>query len=329
MAILKNELFLENFKPNVYTKGHVLFQSSEDFRIKDISGAIYIETRGKTSTRNNQIGKITIDNPGVIYKNELKMISFSFKLPENHISSYSGKNVNLKYKCEIRIAPRESDVQVLDQNLFEKVKSYVTSDYSVKCKAYFDVDKPKGKYQVIERKSIFKLEMNFVIIGLSILIMGLAYLMLIPELNPISIFIGLVLSGVLTYAMKTYAEKIWGPVTFKNINDQDSFICQVRKSRKFNLKNQEIYYEIKERVVDDRGTSSSVYISELFTSKRIKISDNSGSKNISFDYPQMQGLESLQHHNTSIIWDMHLKGKFLGISFIYAQEFVKKITASY
>jgi hypothetical protein len=103
----------------------------------------------------------------------------------------------------------------------------------------------------------------------------------------------------------------------ETLKDEDAFICKILKTRKFNLMSPYIYYEIIEKVIDKRGTSSSTYTETLFTSERQKLQNFKSSPELKFSYPKKNGLNSFKYGDASIFWQMKLEGNYMGLTLKY------------
>ena len=149
------------------------------------------------------------------------------------------------------------------------------------------------------------------------------YLFYIPEYTPPYLIPGVLIVALMQFLTTKYIESILGDVTMQTVRTEDGFLCKLKKTGNFNLTNQKVYYEIIEKVVDDRGTSSSTYKEVIYTSEVQQLPDFKDNSNLTFYYPNREGLFSTEWEDASIIWTMNLQGLTLfGIGLTYHQEFV-------
>jgi hypothetical protein len=121
-----------------------------------------------------------------------------------------------------------------------------------------------------------------------------------------------------------YVESALGKVTMETLQDEEAFLCTIKKTKNFNLANQYLYYRIIEKVVDDRGTSSSTYTSTLYTSEKKKLTNHRDYAQLKFEYPTSRNWHSneLEIGGVEIYWEMHLVGTtYLGFVLKYTTGF--------
>ena len=140
--------------------GYLMLQSTETIDINNIKGVIYFESRGRMSGRKNSVLAFNIHGHKRITRNEGYKIPFTFKLSDNKVDSYKGRNVSFSYNCEVQINVSDTDISKLDRSLFSRVKSFVTSDNSINESKYFNSESSNSVYQIVETTTDFDLGVN-------------------------------------------------------------------------------------------------------------------------------------------------------------------------
>lgn len=321
-AVLEKEIVLESSTNNYDISGYLYVKSSETIDIDVIGGIVYFEARGRMASMKREHLKFRISDRKTLEANVPYKIPFSFTLDNVAIGTYKGKNVDFTYRCEARIHIEDDDIGKVDRSFFSKVKSFVTSDDSLKDSAYFYVGDTTSTYQVEEATRTLNFKTNIVIsIIIAVLFAGI-YLFLIPEYNIGYIALGLVILILILIVTKMYMKNALGDVTMETLPDEDAFLCTIKKTRKFNLANQYLYYKIVEEVVDDRGTSSSTYRSTLHTSEKKKLANHRGHTELKFTYPTSYNWHSNELGDVEIYWEMYLVGTtYLGFTLKYTSMF--------
>ena len=321
-AILEKDIIIERVTDNFNVSGYLSITSSETIDVDMIDGGVFLEARGRMSSQKSLHTSFTISGDRTLQARERYKIPFSFNLYDVTIGTYKGKNVDFTYKCEARIHVEDDDIGKVDRSFFSKVKSFVTSDDSLKVSSYFHVEDRTSTYQVVETKTTLDFRTNLIMSLIIAILFAGTYLFLIPELNGFYAIIGLLSLIVLIISAKLYTENALGDVTMETLRDEDAFLCTIKKSKNFNLANQYLYYQVIEKVVDDRGTSSSTYRSILYTSGKKKMSNHREHAQLKFSYPNTRNWHSNDFGDTSIYWVMHLKGtSYLGFVLKYECEF--------
>ena len=327
-SVLKTDIIIPENQQGREISGHILVKSNETIGLDFIEGSVYFESRGRMSGERIEISTFNILKQKQILKNETYEFPFTFSL-DNKYNSYKGKNVSLSYNFKVKISVNNDDYDKLDRSFFSKAVSFITSDKSLKIEKQFQVNSEDSKYQIVEEKLKFKLTNNLVL-GLLILFSiagSIMYYLRDKEFNALYIVGGVVTVILLNYLMKRYINELLGEVTLKTLKDDgEYFLCSISKKRRFNLVNQKVFFEIIERVVDKRGTSSSTYTEILYTSPKQAVSGLSTGQNIRFKYPNKKGLETMVFGDVEILWRMNLEGQFYyGLVLKYEVYFVMSI----
>ncbi len=303
-------------KANEYD-GVLTIHSKEQLIIDHIDGIVYLEARGRMSSTKKQIISFKIDTRKNIMQNESYEVPFSFVLPDSDLETYSGKNVTISYSCEAKIYVNEEDLEKLDRGLATRLKSFFTSDYSTKVSGYFNKFNIQEQYKVGERHRDFKLAFNGMSLLYSILIIGALYLLgmytLHFEFNVAHIFLSLIAIAILSFIQFSIKKRKIGGITLTTVNLNDGFICNVKPARNFSLRKAKIHYQIIEKVVDRRGTSSTTYTETIYKSPVYPLKSK-GSSEVEFKFPENKRLGSMKFEDASLYWEIVIQGMHSGIS---------------
>lgn len=318
----EKELILEDIGEDGILKGHLKLNVSDTIAIDRITATIYIEAKGRMASQKDVLMTIIVNSPTLIDAFQDCKIPFEIDISNFRINSYKGQNMSLLYKCELKIDIDEEDLEKIDRSIFTKVKSFVTNDRSFKLSDYFEVKNTCKPYEIVEDYNTFKMQFNIqlaIIMGLIIGVIYVALTKVFETLHFAYIIPFIILSSI---AINKIIGLIIGKITLATFKDKDSFLCSVQKTKLFAPKNQCIYYEINEKVVDKRGTSTSTLIENLFTSEKKSISDYKESNKILFEFPVQLGLHSTTYADASIIWQMTIEGTYLfNIKIKYKSDF--------
>lgn len=316
--IVFNEVDTKNTKT-----GYLSIKSTESLHIDRIKGHVFFEVRGRMTGEKKSIVSVKIDNPPIIKKNEVYEVPFTIELPDDLRTPYKGTNVKMSYSLQVQVFVNDNDMDKLDKSTFSKLKSFLTSDDSLKFTEYFEIKSLLKKgYKVEEVKSIFKIEPNLMIGIFLVILFGGIYFLFLQSFSSFYIFLGLFAVAVLTFLITRYIGSTLGEVSMEALNDDDVFLCKIRKTRKFNLTQQECYYEVIEKVVDKRGTSSSTYTEILHTSSFKELRKFKRTADLKFNYPIGLNLHSFKYKDVAVMWKMNLEGRYLGLKLKYKCEFM-------
>lgn len=320
-AIIEKEIFINQVNNNENTSGYLIIKSSETITLDRIIGVVFLEARGRMSSYKDKMLSFEITNKKALTKNESYKIPFTFNSSVFEINSYKGRNVSFSYSIEAQIHVNNKDLEKIEQSIFSKVKSFVTSDDTIKISEYFKIENSNNNYQVVEAKTDFNIQPNLGIGLFTLLIFGSIYAYLIPEFNPWFIILGIASTILIAYLITKYIGSSLGTISMKTLKGENAFICKILKTKKFNLIKPSLYYVIIEKVIDNRGTSSSTYTETLFTSEKKRLANFKSSPEIKFLYPKQNGLHSYEYRDTSVLWQMKLEGKYLGLTLKYKSTF--------
>ncbi len=306
-----------NSLDNRTVTGHVSIIVSETITLDKITGYIVLESRGRVSARKENVLSFKISDQKKILKDELHEFPFSVEFFDNDIDSYKGKNVTFSYKCEAQVNVNEHDIGKLEKSIFSTIKSFITSNNSMTVSTYFLVEKPNAVYQIEEASLYFKLHFNLILPLLILPVIGGIALLLTPKHNWKIVIVSLALAALFIYAFFKIIENKLGRVSMKTTQEVDGFLCEIRKTRQFKLTKLKIYYNVIEKVIDNRGTSSTSYTEVLYKSPEQKLSNFKSRPQFTFNYPNKKGLQSTNYNDASILWQMNLVGYYFGLKLNY------------
>jgi len=318
---INQEFKIENISATNMVTGYCTIHSTETIHTEKITGTIYLEVRGRMASHKEQVITLEIAQNKVINSNETYTFPFSFTLPTESIPSYKGKNVNFTYCCDLIITINKNDTTPIEQSVFNKIKSIVTSKNEIKTTHYFDFVNHNTAYEVLEIKEKFYLQTNLLISLIFILIFGALYSYYIPEFNTLYIILGVVLIFLLVFVANQFIKGALGKVSLETIKSDEGFYCKIYKTKTFNLSNQTLYYEIIEEVTDSRGSTSATHKEIIFTSQKRPLTDFREASTIQFDYPENKNLQSVSLQEVSIFWRVVLEGNYYGTKMKYSRVF--------
>ena len=326
-STLQAEVFIDEENDGTISTGYLDIVSSEDILMDEITAKIYFEARGKMrGYKNTVISFPVITEPTLIKAGEENFIPFSFEI-DDLIESYEGKNASFTYTCEVMMHVDDSDFKKLGLNFLATVKSFVTSDKRLRAQKQFEVSNYYHTYNVKEGKYDFKLKLNYKLPIIIAVILFLIYIILLPEFNLTFAILGVVLLIVITYVIHMYLEDAFGRLVMELADeDEENFRCTIEKTRKFNLEEQHVYYEVIEEVVDNRGTKSSTNRQRLYASFRKELTKFKKNTAFTFPYPSNLSYATMEVKDVKIFWRMCVTGITSGgLKLKYTAEFeVKK-----
>ena len=129
--------------------------------------------------------------------------------------------------------------------------------------------------------------------------------------------------AAVSWAIKLLIEWVLGAFPFKVINtSEEQFSIHLNNHNRWrNISQVNLYFEVWEEVIDNRGTSTTTYTKKLFTSPGHNIKSPRGEMRKTFSYPtNMPG--TTQFNEARIFWQLNLQvPSLLGIRFSFKEEF--------
>lgn len=321
-STLQAEICINEANIGETISGYLDIVSSEDILIDDINGEVYFEARGRMNGyKNDLISFPIITKPTLIKANEENIFPFTFTI-NSSIESYEGQNVSFTYTCEVIMKVNSEDFKKLGLSLMSSIKSFMTSDKRLRTLTQFEVKDHKNTYKVQETGYNFKLQANLVIPIFVAILLFLIYLFFVPEKTGVYIFMGLVIVVLAGIFAHSFIKSSLGKLSMHLEDEGANFKCTIEKTKKFKLKEQYVYYEIIEEVVDKRGTKSSTSRRVLHTSPLKEMKNLSKETEFLFPYVSNPDYKSLEIGDVTIFWQMCVTGvSNLGLKLKYTSTF--------
>jgi hypothetical protein len=321
-STLQAEVFITETNDGKASTGYLEMISSENLLIDEIQCEIHFEARGRMCSYENTIVSFpVILQPKLLKAHEETIVPFTFML-NDAIESYEGTNVNFRYNCEVSIEVSREDYNKLGLSFLSNIKSLITSNRTLRTIKKFDVTDVKNTYKVEEGTFGFKLTPNYLISVIVAVLLFLVYLLFMPEFNGFYIFLGVAAIVVISIGIHSYLKTTLGKVTMKISDADEGFVCAVGKTKKFNLKEQTIYYEIVEKVRDQRGTKTATHTEVVYTSERKAMNNFRKSSEFKFLYVNNPNYKSMEIEDVTILWRMIITGTSnLGLKLKYTCKF--------
>jgi len=322
----KNIVLDEEISPHIKT-GTLFIRCSENVNVSSISIVIGFSARGKMSSQSKRLAAYEICRNETFVTGMVHEIPFSIPLDASYRDSYLGKSVNFSYYCQVEIDVIDQDIAKIDRGAFEKIKSFITSDDTIKGTRSFDLDRGKSRYEVVQKTSHFKLETNIYLIAIGIIGVGGLSTLVALTFSPWLFIPGYVITVLFLFLPQELLSTKLGNVAMVTTGNENTFYCKIIKKGTFNLTNQKLHYRVIEEVVDRRGTSSKTYTSNLYVSKEHNLDDRnkeilqSSESSFEFYYPEQAGLESYHFNDARVFWEMYLSGNFFGLPLEYSAVF--------
>ena len=321
-STLQAEVFITEINNGKASTGYLELISSEDLLIDAITADIHFEARGRMRGSKNTLTSFpVIVQPTQLKAHEETILPFTFILNDT-VESYEGKNASFTYNCEVSIAVDKDDYNKLGLSFLSNIKSLITSNRTLRTIKKFDVSDLRNGYRVEEGTFDFKLTPNYLISGVIALLLFLIYLLFMPEFNGMYIILGIATIIVISIVIHSYLKTTLGKVTMELSDADNGFLCIVGKTKKFNLKDQTIYYEIIEKVTDRRGTKTSTHREAVYTSGRKAMNNFKKNSEFKFPYTENPYYKSMEIQDVSILWRMMITGTSnLGLKLKYTCQF--------
>lgn len=313
---LKTSIIINEKNEDNRFSGILTIHSPIEINLEKIQAFILFEGRGRMSSFKKNLQSFNIPCERKISENQTYEIPFSFTLSDIPTPSYRGKNVSLTYKLEFKIMI--ADIDKFDRSIFSTVKSFITSDNSVKVSQYIVPNLNNTEYNIVNKQHEFHLTPSIATWVKSSVLSAIIYFALLATLGFSIDFFHLLLIAVgafiFSQLINSYKKSVIGNISLRAYkNDTNSFNCEITKSSGFKLSNKKIYYQIVEKVVDDRGTSSSTY-KEIIYSSPFKRLSKLKKQEINFEFPIRKELASLEYDDVTIFWEVIIEGEFSGFT---------------
>jgi len=257
------------FSTGKFITGKITFTPRRDLEVHILGFRLILETRGRLEVKEKTLQEERLIINETIYKDE--RYSFPFKLYNDRYETYKGLNVRFFIKIETFLRLTKAS----DRSLLNKLN--ILSLYNPKEKAitvkYLPFKNEDYFYKVhknIEALDYKSSTINFIAFGLLYLLglAGLSYFSF--QLKGLIIFtiITVLLINLMQYLLSS--KIITGNILATLSNEKNNHF-QLKLTNGFNWKainKLSIHFEIKEKVIDRRGTSDSPQTKSILTSKK-------------------------------------------------------------
>ena len=309
------EIYVDKDEVNKHRTGYVTIKPDFTTKFDKISVRILYEVRGMMVASQKEIMVIELLENKTIHENEFLEIPFSFEVPETITDTYKGKNATFTYSCEARITVNSEDFKNYNYSLLSKLKYYLTENNIISASTPFEVFRPTLKYKVYEGKAKMELESFYLIGILAVILLAGIFTFSLMQLLVIQIILASTILLFILIGIGFYFYYLLGTVHIEILQAEDGFICKVNKSRNYKLSNQKVYFQIVEKVIDRRSTSSSSNNELIYHSETKEFTKLQEIPELKFNYPPGNNWASIVQGDASIVWIMNLEGKIMTIPF--------------
>ena len=321
------EINLENNGPHYIgetLKGEIEIIPQKDLEMLYLRYKLALEVRGLTETRTYDIQKENLVD--YVKLKEKEKYVYPIQLLNNEYESYRGINVVFLVRFEVFV--KFKDVKKSSQEVLSKIGyTYVKKAEKTGKSVYLNFKSKTENYEVLAGKSKVHLKsahkLVFSVIGI-ILMIGLmsSKTEFFETYKYILLGIGiLVIMISLSYSF--FSTKLVGEieVEYKDIENRKLEINLRNKEDWKQVKKIESSYKIYEEVVDNRGSSSTEIITNIYKSESKVIKSPKGELRMLYDYPEYK-LPTMRLRDVSVYWLLELKiTSSLGLVFRYTNEF--------
>lgn len=322
-STLQAEVFINQTNDGRASSGYLELVSSEDILIDAILADIHFEARGRIRGEKKTLTTFPIIvEPTLVKAHKETMLPFTFVLGDNPIQSYQGRNVSFSYTCEVTIQVHEDDFSKLGLSLLSSVKSFMTADRRLRTLKQFEIKDTDSSFKVREGMYDFSLKKNYGISVVLAFLLFLLYVLFVPEMNVAYLVLGIVVLIITTITTQGLMESSLGKIAMKLEHEGENFHCTITKTKKFTLKEPELFYEVIEKVTDRRGTKTSTSTETVYTSERKALTNFRKNAEFSFPYVNNPDLATMELDDVAIFWRMTITGTTsLGLKLKLTSEF--------
>lgn len=296
-------------------EGIVRVTTEEEVEIGQIEVQLRFEVTGKLSPEKRVLDSkklLQFDTtllPGKTYE-------YPFSLSTDAVEeSYDGKNASAQYLAQASIRMADEPEQ---KNFLERAADFLTGSKGPKTSVQLEAINSKpftayafdNKHLKVSGKSWLTLLLILLFLGISLFIVLTFFKNLVKEDFIAPLFFGLIGSILLGIgAKKLIVKMVIGRFKVYISDDEDpGFICEVESEKGWKaVDHSECYYTVKEKVVDDRGTSTSTYYHTIYESARQHVKQNQfGETKFVFDFPD-EPIPIINASDVSIQWQVVLE----------------------
>lgn len=290
----------------VVTAGILKITSQETIRVNNIRLEVYLEGEGLMERVKQMVAREFIFRTETVL-NSNEEYAFPFMLNLHYkTESYNGINGKLKYNCEVKIEVHEDDLGSLDVSLFSTIKSKFMDEKILEYSFFYDYYNHSISYEAKEESYDLKSSLNaLAFIPIALIALGFIYFF-IPEAGIHIYFIAAILSVMFFQLISSLVSKRKGNNLIKVSQQGNLLQFNLSNCVFYGLREFEIYYEILEKVTDNRGTSTTVHKETLYKSDR-KSYDRLLKETLKFSLPENENMQSMNVCNIKIEWIFHVR----------------------
>lgn len=306
-----------DFSINVGEKkyGEIILTPKKNLKIQEFGFELLLEIRGRISVQKKILQHTILAKNETFLKGEI--YRFDFDIKGSFPPSYQGKNVDFNWSMHTFFKLKQETYSFIRNTLLQNLKLFkaFSPESILATSRVLYVHFPPEKYHI--KSSSLNLKSNEYLILAFFLC-----LIIIPSgiffyVNTPNKFLYMVLAIILLCfifvpnLIKEYiVGKIFSEVT--TLTNQQFLLKLAFEKNNKHITKIEAKYRIVEKVVDDRGTSSSTYKSSIFVSK--KLTQRNPDKNIefTFDFPSENKnvVPSFYMQNINFYWQMEITTYF-------------------
>ncbi len=302
--------------------GSCFIQSSDAVCFDKVSVNIVIEARGSMSGYHQRLTGSVLAEDVSISTNDSIEFPFCIRF-DSDISSYKGKQVTVKYGCELCLEPSHDDKSGL-----AKLGDFLQGlNGSLTTTKYFKVMDSTDKQYYIDDE-VLELAVNYHE-GAGVIIFVLIVLLYIPLfafafMNGLILgvfhFIGLVIGAIF---FSLFPAVLFGIIinSYRNrgtikpriqLKSTDSgFSCQLINEEFIIVEDLKIRYLIKEFVKDDRGSTTTTHNSVVYKSEFMPIASHQQA--VILHYPRQTNLQTFSlGEQVKLNWYLEIVGIYAG-----------------
>ena len=304
------------FYVNEPVKAEITVRAKETIEIEEIGWHLVLEARGKIVSEDFVLKSgFLLENTTVEAGKEYK---FEVEFVNDEVPTYTGVNVNFTIKLEVYVEEVKKKSGNFIKDLFTRAKEYEKSKtipYQPKRKGITINDEQKEK----TTKTSYAWMLIFVFIAVFVIFISPSWMEFSADLT-MYILLGM-LGIIVTYLAIVHL--LIGKINIQLQKlDDEHFKVKIKNSNNWSFVNQvTAFYEIREEVIDRRGTSSSTIDKQVFKSETRTFNNPH-----SVLYADMKLLQrypgTYKIGDSKIYWQIELKIKtILGISFPFRKRF--------
>lgn len=292
-------------------KGEIIIRPKENLDIYQFGFELIMEGRGRTSvitkvaSKKKLLGKKTLLK-GEEYQFDIEIIG---ALP----GSYYGKNIKFNWKVKTYIALQNSSYQELRKELIKgfKLQSAFNPDKFLSEEFDLTINQSSQPFTVINKPQPLKSSGCFHWV---IFILGtfIPFLILHKQNHPSTFLIAGCISFtifILFILPHYYKKSVIGQIDFNVENmEDDSFLMSFNftKNNK-RIKKVDVHYLVVEKVIDNRGTSSTTHKHTIYKSENQQKKHPSKTEDFIFKFPEKNIPPTFYSRNIKFYWEAKIK----------------------